>query len=174
MTGRDCRGGCAVRPDPYHDLVSVPLDLLPHLRAARDVLDRDFDQPLRLEDAADRAGLSKYHFLRCFRETYGETPMRYQTRRRIERAQDLLRYGNLTVTEVCHLVGYSSLGTFSATFRELVGVSPSQWQRETEPARVPGCWVFMRGLRPAIPEKLPRDGNSTVGSTDTADGRNRS
>lgn len=168
----DCDGPYVVRPRPYDDPVNVPLDLLPHLRAARDVLDREFDRPLRLADAAARAGLSKYHFIRCFRDTYGETPMRYQSRRRIERAQDLLRFTNLTVTEVCHLVGYSSVGTFSATFRELVGVPPSQWQRETEPARVPGCWVFMRGMRPAIPEKPTADRTPTVDTTDTVEGRN--
>jgi AraC-like DNA-binding protein len=43
--------------------------------------------------------------------TYGETPIRYLAKRRIERAQDLLRATNLTVTEVCMVVGYTSLGT---------------------------------------------------------------
>ena len=59
---------------------------------------------------ASVAGLSKYHFLRLFKATYGLTPMEYVSQRRIERAQDLLRATNLTVTEVCMLVGFSSLG----------------------------------------------------------------
>jgi transcriptional regulator GlxA family with amidase domain len=68
--------------------------------------------------------VSKYHFARCFEAAYGETPIRYLTRRRIERAQDLLRVANLTVTEVCMAVGFSSLGSFSTRFAALVGESP--------------------------------------------------
>jgi AraC-like DNA-binding protein len=79
--------------------------------------------------------------------------MQYVGRRRIERATDLLRATNLTVTEVCHLVGYSSLGSFSKRFTELVGMSPSEYQRTQSGARIPGCFVFMLGLRSAIPEK---------------------
>ena len=93
--------------------------------------------------------MSKFHFLRCFAATYGSTPARYLAERRIERAQDLLRATNLTVTEVCFLVGYSSLGSFSSRFRELVGVSPSTYQAEFAAAGVPpipGCFVFMHGL----------------------------
>ena len=73
----------------------------------------------------------------------------YLTERRIERAQDLLRATNLTVTEVCMLVGYSSLGSFSTTFRQLVGVSPSAYQAKFAADGVPpipGCFVFMHGL----------------------------
>jgi AraC-like DNA-binding protein len=79
---------------------------------------------------------------------YDETPMQYLTRRRIERAQDLLRSTNLTVTEVCTLVGYASLGSFSARFRELVGTSPSAYQRSYERApHIPGCYIFMLGMQ---------------------------
>jgi catechol 2,3-dioxygenase-like lactoylglutathione lyase family enzyme len=75
--------------------------LLVHLRHARDHVDRHYREPLDLDVLAAVASVSKYHFVRCFEATYGETPMRYLTRRRIERAQDLLRAANLTVTEVC-------------------------------------------------------------------------
>ena len=85
-------------------------------------------QPLDLDRLAAAAGLSKYHFLRLFRATYGVTPAEYVSRRRIERAQDLLRATNLTVTEVCHAVGFSSLGSFSSRFRAVVGESPSDFQ----------------------------------------------
>jgi hypothetical protein len=75
--------------------------------------------------------------------------MRYLTRRRIERAQDLLRAANLTITEVCLLVGFSSLGSFSSRFRALVGESPSRyrarWATRGE-AHVPGCFLFMNGV----------------------------
>ncbi len=127
----------------------VPGDVLVHLRRARDHVDRCYAEPLRLEDLARVAGLSKYHFLRSFALVYGATPRAYLGARRVERAQDLLRATNLTVTEVCHAVGYSSLGSFSSRFRELVGESPVDFQRRYAAAgapRIPGCQVFMRGL----------------------------
>ena len=119
-----------------------------HVRRAHDLIDRHYAAPLNLADLADTAGVSKYHFLRCFRTAYGQTPLRYLYERRIERAQDLLRATNLTVTEVCLLVGFSSLGTFSAKFHERVGVSPSVYQArfaQQGAPKIPGCFIFMRG-----------------------------
>jgi AraC-like DNA-binding protein len=127
----------------------VPDDLLAHLRRARDLADRHYAEPLDLDGLAAEAGVSKFHFLRCFAATYGRTPALYLAERRVERAQDLLRATNLTVTEVCMLVGYSSLGSFSSRFRQLVGVSPSAYQARYAAdgaPRIPGCFVFMRGL----------------------------
>jgi AraC-like DNA-binding protein len=127
----------------------VPETLLVHLRRARDLADRRYAEPLDLDALASAAGVSKYHFLRCFAATYGLTPGAYLTERRMERAQDLLRATNLTVTEVCHLVGYASLGSFSSTFHRLVGVSPSAYQARyaaTGAPRIPGCFIFMQGL----------------------------
>lgn len=128
--------------------MSVPEELLVHLRRARDHADRRYAEPLDLDELAAHAGVSKYHFLRCFAATYGITPARYVTERRIERAQDLLRSTNLTVTEVCFLVGFASLGSFSSRFRDLVGVSPSAYQAKFADGapRIPGCYVFMHGL----------------------------
>ena len=103
---------------------SVAVALLAHLRRARDHIDRNYCEPLDLDGLARVAGVSKYHFARSFEAAYGETPIRYLTRRRIERAQDLLRVANLTVTEVCMAVGFASLGSFSARFRQLVGGEP--------------------------------------------------
>ncbi|MEV6251640.1 helix-turn-helix domain-containing protein [Nocardia sp. NPDC051929] len=124
------------------------LYLLPHLRRARDLADRHYADPLHLEELAAAAGVSKYHFLRAFAAVYGRTPAVYLAERRIERAQDLLRSTNLTVTEVCMLVGYSSLGSFSSKFRQLVGVTPSEYQAKFADGapRIPGCFVFMHGL----------------------------
>ncbi|MEU8277769.1 helix-turn-helix transcriptional regulator [Microbispora bryophytorum] len=128
---------------------SVPVELLPRLRLARDRMDRDYRSELDLDRLAAVAGVSKFYFVRCFEAAYGETPMRYLTRRRLERAQDLLRFANLTVTEVCMTVGFSSLGSFSAKFRRMVGESPSEyrdrWAARGGP-RVPGCYLFMNGV----------------------------
>jgi AraC-like DNA-binding protein len=127
----------------------APDDVLVHLRRARDLADREYAAPLDLDRMAAAAGLSKYHFLRVFRATYGVTPAEYVSRRRIERAQDLLRATNLTVTEVCHAVGFTSLGSFSSRFRSVVGESPSDFQRRYAAAgapHIPGCVLFMWGL----------------------------
>jgi transcriptional regulator GlxA family with amidase domain len=104
---------------------------------------------LVLADLARVAHMSKHHFARSFAATYGETPMRYLTRRRIERAQDLLRWANLTVTEVCMLVGFSSLGSFSSRFHELVGETPTHYRDRwaaTGAPHIPGCYLFMWGM----------------------------
>jgi len=126
----------------------APDEVLPHLRRARDHVDRNYTEPLDLETLAAIAGMSKYHFQRLFTTTYGVSPAAHLSQRRIERAQDLLRATNLTVTEVCHAVGYSSLGSFSSRFRELVGVSPRDFQRRYADGapHIPGCYIFMWGL----------------------------
>ena len=126
----------------------APADVLVHLRRARDHADRCYAEPVDVETLAAVARLSKYHFLRLFKATYGVTPGEYLSRRRIERAQDLLRATNLTVTEVCHAVGFTSLGSFSSRFRAVVGESPSEFQRRYAAGapHIPGCFVFMWGL----------------------------
>ena len=123
------------------------LFLLPALRRARDLIDREYAEPLDLDAMAGEAGYSRFHFARAFTTAYGETPRTYLTRRRIERAKALLRTANLSVTEICFQVGFASLGSFSARFRELVGRSPSEY-REDAVARtgvppIPGCVVLM-------------------------------
>jgi AraC-like DNA-binding protein len=147
--------------------------MLVHLRRARDLADRNYAEPLDLAKLAAAAHVSKYHFLRCFAETYGRTPARYLTERRIERAQDLLRATNLTVTEVCHLVGYSSLGSFSSRFSELVGCSPSAYQaryvRSGAP-HIPGCFIFMHGLSDRAPSssRPPSSSSAAIAEKPTA------
>ena len=123
------------------------LFLLPALRRARDLIDRDYAQPLDLDAMAGEAGYSRFHFARAFATAYGETPRAYLTRRRIERGKTLLRTANLSVTEVCFLVGFASLGSFSSRFRQLVGRWPSDY-RDDAVARtgippIPGCVVLM-------------------------------
>ncbi|MAT05393.1 MAG: AraC family transcriptional regulator [Acidimicrobiaceae bacterium] len=129
--------------------VRVPGDVLVHLRRARDHLDRNFTSGVDLDEAARVARLSKFHFHRLFRSTYGVTPAAYLSQRRIERAHDLLRTSNLTVTEVCVAVGFSSLGSFVTRFREVTGETPGAFQRRwatTGAPRIPGCFVFMWGI----------------------------
>lgn len=135
-----------------------PAGLVVQLRRAKDLADRRYGEPLDLEALAGAAHVSKYHFVRSFAETYGETPIRYLTRRRIERAQDLLRSANLTVTEICMAVGFSSLGSFSSKFRELVGETPTEYRDRwaaTGGPHIPGCFLFMRGIDRWEPDEQP-------------------
>jgi AraC-like DNA-binding protein len=114
---------------------------LARLRRVRDRIDREYAQPLNVEALAREAHMSAGHFSREFRRAYGESPYSYLMTRRIERAMALLRRGDLSVTEVCFAVGCSSLGTFSTRFTELVGVSPSTYQRHGArvTAGMPAC-----------------------------------
>ena len=109
-------------------------------------MDRRYADVLDLNLVASEVGFSRAHFVRIFKETYGETPGAYLSRRRVERAKELLRSANLTVTEVCMLVGFSSLGSFSSRFTALVGQSPLAYQRHHAalggPPPIPGCFLM--------------------------------
>ncbi|TDE09109.1 helix-turn-helix transcriptional regulator [Jiangella asiatica] len=125
---------------------SAVVQTLVAVRRARDFIDRSYADPVELADIAAAAGYSRFHLVRAFQAAYGETPGRYLTRRRVERAQELLRVADLSVTEICHLVGFSSLGSFSSLFTDLVGVSPSRFQRDAHaagPPLIPGCYILM-------------------------------
>ena len=143
----------------------APDHALVQLRRARDHADRHFAEPLDLDQLAAVAALSKFHFHRLFTATYGRTPAEHLAERRIERAQDLLRATNLTVTEVCFAVGYSSLGSFSSRFARIVGETPSAYQKRygCDAPRIPGCHLFMSGVierRSASREKPSAGGPS--------------
>lgn len=113
---------------------------LAHLRRARDLMDRDYAQPLDVPALARAALMSPAHFSRRFRVAYGETPYSYLMTRRIERAKALLRQG-ASVTDTCLAVGCTSLGSFSSRFTEIVGQTPSQYRARDhrDVQAVPSC-----------------------------------
>ena len=121
---------------------------LAHLRRARDLMDREYMQPLDVPTMARAALMSPAHFSRKFRTAYGETPYAYLMTRRIERAQALLRQG-MSVTDACMAVGCTSLGSFSSRFTEIVGTTPSEYRAQDHTAleSVPAC-VTKAGTRP--------------------------
>jgi AraC-like DNA-binding protein len=118
------------------------------LRRVRDRIDREYAQPLDVEELARGVHMSAGHLSRQFRLAYGESPYSYLMTRRIERAMALLRRGDLSVTEVCLEVGCSSLGTFSTRFTELVGMSPSAYRRHE--------WGAMAGIPPCVAKQVTR------------------
>lgn len=111
------------------------------IRRVRDRIDREYAKPLNVEALARGVHMSAGHLSREFRRVYGESPYSYLMTRRVERAMMLLRRGDLSVTEVCFTVGFSSLGTFSTRFTELVGVPPSVYRRDHSRAGagIPPC-----------------------------------
>ncbi len=124
---------------------------------ARDAMDRDYARPLDIKRLAQIAHVSEAHFIRTFRATFGETPHRYLQRRRVERAMWLLRSTDRSVTDVCMDVGFSSLGTFSRVFRDIVGEPPSAYRRRGPFPPVPTCfamaWARPSGADRAVSEK---------------------
>jgi AraC-like DNA-binding protein len=118
------------------------------LLRARDAMDRNYARPLDIESLARVAHVSEAHFIRSFRATFGETPHRYLQRRRVERSMFLLRETSRSVTEVCFDVGFTSLGTFSRTFHDILGVTPSAYRNRAEVRAVPTCFT-MAWTRPS-------------------------
>jgi AraC-like DNA-binding protein len=123
---------------------------------ARDAMDRDFAEPLCIPRLARIAGVSEAHFIRTFRDTFGETPHRYLQRRRVERAMFLLRSTDRSVTDVCFDVGFGSVGTFSRTFSEIVGESPSSFRQKGRMPMVPTCFMMAWTRPSSIGEARPR------------------
>jgi transcriptional regulator GlxA family with amidase domain len=124
-------------------------DLNRRLLRARDAMDRTFAEPLDVRAVAAVAHLSEAHFIRSFRACFGETPHRYLQRRRVERSMFLLRETDRSVTDICFDVGFISLGTFSRTFREIVGTTPSGYRETHPPIEAPNCFQ-MAATRPRV------------------------
>jgi AraC-like DNA-binding protein len=114
------------------------------LLRARDAIDVGYRRPLDITALAAVACMSPAHFIRSFKAAFGETPHRYLQRRRVERAMERLRRSDLPVSDIGAEVGWASLATFSRTFREVVGCTPTQYRASTTSAQdgqVPTCFV---------------------------------
>lgn len=92
-------------------------------------IDDYYHQPINLDDIADEAFFSKFHFIRLFKLTYGKTPHQYLIAVRIEKARLLLQDGT-PVTQACYAVGFDSASSFSALFKKIVHLSPYAYQQQ--------------------------------------------
>jgi AraC-like DNA-binding protein len=114
-----------------------------HLLRAKDLADSRYFEPLRVDDLARAARLSRFHFSREFRRAFGESPHAYLLTRRLERAAALLRNTDRTVVEICFAVGMQSVGSFTSSFTRTYGVSPTAYRAKFPPASdyalVPAC-----------------------------------
>ena len=120
-----------------------------HLLRAKDLADARYAEPLDVDDMARAAGLSRAHFSREFRRTFGESPHAYLLTRRLERAAAMLRTTDYSVAEICFSVGLQSVGSFTTSFTRTYGMSPTAYRAAFPPAsgwaRVPACLVHFNG-----------------------------
>lgn len=122
------------------------------LNDSRDFIVDNYHASLSLSDIAKHSCMSPYHFLRVFKDTYGETPNEYLIRLRVEQAKRMLITEHFSVSEVCEKVGYASLGSFSSLFVKQVGVAPTSYRRKLWalsaeaycfPAQaIPACYAY--------------------------------
>jgi AraC-like DNA-binding protein len=118
-----------------------------HLLRAKDLADRRYAEQIGVDDLARAAGLSRAHFSREFRRTFGEAPHAYLLTRRLERAAALLRSTDHSVAEICFSVGLQSVGSFTTSFTRTYGLSPTAYRAAfpaaADLARVPACIVHL-------------------------------
>jgi transcriptional regulator GlxA family with amidase domain len=120
-----------------------------HLLRAKDLADARYFEPLTVADLAATARLSPAHFSRRFKAAFGESPHQYLLTRRLERAADLLRVTDWPVADVCFAVGAQSVGSFTASFRRVFGLTPLAYRAAYPPAqqqlRIPRCVALAYG-----------------------------
>jgi AraC-like DNA-binding protein len=114
-----------------------------HLLRAKDLADARYFEPLDVAELAAAAGLSRAHFSREFRRTFGVSPHGYLLTRRLERAAALLRTTDGSVAEICMSVGLQSVGSFTTSFKRTYGRTPTEYRDSFPPASamalVPAC-----------------------------------
>ena len=125
-------------------------DIYQRIVTAKIYIDDNYHEPIDLALISQQAFLSRFHFHRLFRQVYRHTPHQYLTRKRLDRAKDLLAE-NKPVTEVCNEVGFESIGSFSMLFKKEIGFAPTyyrnmawlkQQQQKEQPKKfIPHCFI---------------------------------
>jgi AraC-like DNA-binding protein len=130
--------------------MEIASELYERIVAAKLFIDKNYHEPINLNEISQQAFLSRFHFHRLFSRIYKRTPHQYLTLKRIDRAKDLLTQ-NKTVSEVCSEVGFESLGSFSVLFKKEIGFAPTyyrnmawlkkQKEKEQPKAFIPHCFI---------------------------------
>ncbi|MGI8666803.1 MAG: helix-turn-helix transcriptional regulator [Jatrophihabitans sp.] len=121
-----------------------------------------YHEPLSLEDMADTAIYSRFHFSRVFRSVTGTSPGRFLTAVRLYKAKNLLLQSSASVTEVSYQVGYNSPGTFSSRFTKSVGMSPARFRYFSRVGMSAPIRRPFRAAQPGIVEGRLRMPNTPV------------
>ena len=164
----------ATRPDGKQGRAATRQapDLVRRLLRAKDRMDAAAHEEWPVKRLAQVTCVSEAHFARSFKEAFGVPPHRYLLTRRIEQAKTLLRDTDLPIIEIAFQTGWTSLGTFGRTFRDITGETPSEHRAREKAAPhqldvVPAC--FLRAAhRPdltiAVSEKRRQEANDKIGS----------
>jgi transcriptional regulator GlxA family with amidase domain len=155
--------------------VSQDPELLRRLLRAKDRMDAASHEEWPVGRLARVSAVSEAHFARSFKEAFGVPPHRYLLTRRIERATALLRDTELPITEIAFQTGWSSLGTFGRTFRDVTGESPGERRAREKavpprPEHVPVCFLSAArrpDLTIAVSEKRRQDADGRKDSEET-------
>lgn len=109
-----------------------------HLAAIDSFIDRNIENVLRIDDLAAQVGLSRYHFLRCFKRATGSSPLQYVLARRVEHARQLLAQSEESIAAVAYAAGFSSQSHLNAMFKRHFGITPGAFVRaHRRPAAAP-------------------------------------
>jgi AraC family transcriptional regulator len=100
------------------------------LRQALIYIEMHLGDPVRLQDIARAAGVSRFHFARLFRVSTGDSPMGFLLRSRIERAKTILRSTDRRMCEIAASLGFCDQSHFSRSFRRYAGVTPRQFAHQ--------------------------------------------
>ena len=107
--------------------MNLPTDIYQRIATAKIYIDDNYHEAIDLDQISQKAFLSRFHFHRLFRKIYRRTPHQYLTRKRLDKAKDLLAE-NKPVTEVCNQVGFESIGSFSVLFKKEIGFAPQYYR----------------------------------------------
>ena len=130
--------------------MNLTSDIYQRIVAAKVYIDNNFHESIDLGEISQKAFLSRFHFHRLFRQVYKKTPHQYLTKKRIDKAKELLSE-NKPVTEVCNEVGFESIGSFSVLFKKEIGFAPTYyrnmaWLKKQEALKqprkfIPHCFI---------------------------------
>jgi AraC-like DNA-binding protein len=131
--------------------VKLTTDIYQRIVAAKVFIDENYHEPIDLEQISQQAFISRFHFHRLFTHIYKKTPHQYVTQTRLDAAKVLLAKEGISITDVCNMIGFESLGSFSTLFRKQNGHSPQYYRNiawlkkklaEQQPKRfIPHCFI---------------------------------
>ncbi len=150
-----------MKPQGTRMKVRLTADIYQRIAAAKVFIDEHYREHIDLEQIAQHAFLSRFHFHRLFTRIYKRTPHQHITRIRLEAAKVLLANEDISIAEVCNSVGFESIGSFILLFRRKNGYSPKRYRdkalaqkrlaREQPKRFIPHCFIeqYSLGVSPA-------------------------